>query len=100
MKDKENNRHKIIYLGILEYTMITTTTIKLNKKTKKKLDLYREYKNESYDEVINKLLSIISISKNDPKLSQETLKAIDAARKRIKQGEYINEEEAMKRLGI
>jgi len=65
-----------------------------------KLDRYREYKNESYDEVINKIVYVISNVENNPKLSEETIKAINAARKRLEKGKFITEEEAKRRLGI
>lgn len=76
------------------------TTIKLNKNTKSKLDQYREYRNESYDELINKLIYIIKQTKTSPKLSQQTLKEIEAARNRIKNGDFLTEKEAKERLGF
>ena len=88
-----------IYFSILEYTM-SSTTIKLQKTTKSQLDTFREYKNESYDEVINKLVFIATNVKKKPELSQETVLAIEQARKRIKQGRFVTEKEALKRLGM
>ena len=91
-----------LYLGILWYTVIDmdTTTIKLHSTTKYELDQFREYKNESYDEVIRKMLFIIKNLKNQPELSKETIAAIERARKRIKAGNFITEEEARQRLGF
>ena len=40
-----------------------TTTIKLNPKTKKDLDTFKEYKNETYDEVLKKMIYIAKTSK-------------------------------------
>lgn len=37
---------------------------------------------------------------NKTELSQETILAIENARERIKQGNYITEEEALRRLGM
>ena len=79
---------------------MNATTIKIHQKTKKELDLFREYKNESYDEVIKKVLFIIKISRNQPKLSKETIEAIGKARNRIKKGKFLTEAEAKKRLGL
>lgn len=79
---------------------MTATTIKLGPSTKKDLDLFKEYKNESYDEVVTKLLFIAKNIKENPELSQETIVAIENARERIKQGKYITEEEALARLGM
>lgn len=77
-----------------------TTTIKIHKNTKNQLDQFREYKNESYDEVIKKVVFIAKKSKTEPKLSRETIEAIEKARERIKKGRFLTEEEAKKRLGL
>ena len=79
---------------------MSATTIKLQIETKNQLDTFREYKNESYDEVINKLVYIAKNTKKNPKLSQETIIAIEKARERKKQGNFLTEEEAKKRLGF
>lgn len=76
------------------------TTIKIQKNTKAELDQFREYKNESYDEVIQKVLYVVKNVKKQPKLSIETIKAIESARERIKQGKFVTEDEARKRLGL
>ncbi|MBS3168507.1 hypothetical protein J4216_05240 [Candidatus Woesearchaeota archaeon] len=77
-----------------------TSTIKIYEDTKEQLDLYREYKNESYDEVIKKILFIVQNVKDEPKLSRETIDAIEKARERIKKGKFLTESEAKKRLGL
>ena len=80
--------------------MYMETTIRLNVKTKDVLDEFRQYKNESYDELIRKLTHIAKICEKEPKLSQKTIKEIKEARERIKKGEFYTEEEAKKILGI
>lgn len=77
-----------------------TTTVKLHEDTKHQLDRFREYKNETYDEVIKKVVFIAKMCKKQPELSKETIEAIEAARKRIKTGKFLTEEEARKRLGL
>ncbi len=77
-----------------------STTIKVYEQTKTKLDEFREYKNESYDDVINKLVFIAKTTRKNPKLSQETVKSIEEARKRISKGEFFTEKEAKKALGL
>jgi len=79
---------------------MNATTIKIHKETKAEIDKFREYKNESYDEVLRKILYVVKSIKKDPDLSKETIKAIEEARKRIKKGQYYTEEEAKKRLGL
>ena len=76
------------------------TTIKIYDETKTQLDQFREYKNESYDEVIRKMIYIAKKARTDPKLSKEAAVAIEKARQRIKSGNFVTEEEARKRLGF
>ena len=77
-----------------------TTTLKIHGDTKSALDKFREYKNESYDEIIKKMVYIVKTSKTQPELSKETIEAIEKARERIKQGRFVSKEEAKKRLGL
>ena len=77
-----------------------STTIKIRENTKSQLDQFREYRNESYDEVIKKVIFIAKTSKTEPKLSKETVEAIEKARERIKKGKFLTETEARKRLGL
>jgi len=79
---------------------MSATTIKIHKETKAEMDQFREYKNESYDEILKKLIYIVKNLKKEPELSKETIKAIEAARERIKRGHFVTEEEARKRLGL
>ena len=79
---------------------MNTTTIKIQNDTKSQIDRYREYKNESYDEVIKKLIFIVNNLKKKPELSKETIKAIELARERIKKGRFVSEEVAKQRLGL
>ena len=76
------------------------TTIKVHEDTKLGLDNFREYKNESYDEVLKKLLFIAKTCKTEPQLSKETIQAIEKARERIKKGKFLTEAQARKRLGL
>ncbi|MBI2133373.1 hypothetical protein HYU11_01685 [Candidatus Woesearchaeota archaeon] len=76
------------------------TTIKINTSTKSKLDTFREYKNESYDEVINKVIFIAENFKKRIELSEETIAAIERARERIQKGKFLTESEAKRRLGL
>ncbi|MBI1970735.1 hypothetical protein HYS47_03240 [Candidatus Woesearchaeota archaeon] len=80
--------------------MDVITTLKIHENTKRDLDQFREYKNESYDEVIKKVVFIAKTCKAEPELSQETIQAIEKARERIKKGKFLTESEARKRLGL
>ena len=76
------------------------TTVRLNVQTKKALDNFKQYKNESYDELIRKLIYIAKLCEDEPKLSQKTIKEINEARERVKKGEFYTESEAKKILGL
>ncbi len=76
------------------------TTIKVHENTKLELDNFREYKNESYDEVIQKVVFIAKTCKTEPQLSKETVESIERARERMKRGKFLTEAEARKRLGL
>ena len=79
---------------------MNATTIKIHKDTKAEIDRFREYKNESYDEVLKKLIYIVKSIKKDPELSKEAIQAIESARKRMNKGHFYTEEEAKKVLGL
>ncbi|MFC1733945.1 hypothetical protein ACFL6I_26890 [candidate division KSB1 bacterium] len=76
------------------------TTIKIHEDTKMELNRFREYKNESYDEVIKKVIYVAKTCKTQPKLSKKTLKAIEEARKRMDKGQFYTAAEVKKRLGL
>ncbi len=80
--------------------MDAITTLKIHEDTKLELDHFREYKNESYDEVIKKIVFIAKTCKTEPKLSRETIIAIEKARERMQKGKFLTEAEARKRLGL
>ena len=72
----------------------------MNVQTKEELDKFKQYKNESYNELIRKLIYIAKMCEDEPKLSQKTIKEIKEARERIKKGEFYTEAEAKKILGL
>ena len=79
---------------------MTITTIKLNLETKKALDKYREHKNESYNDIIRKMLYIIKNMREEPELSEEVLREVEAARKRVEAGHFYTEKEANEKFGL
>ena len=92
-------------LSIPGYTPVngdkmSITTIKLHEETKSELDKLREYKNESYDEVIKKVVYIAKNWEKEPELSKDAIRSIEKARERMKKGNFLTEEEARKRLGL
>ena len=59
------------------------TTIKIHEDTKAQLDQFREYRNESYDEVIKKVVFIARTAEKEPELSKEAIEAIKRAKSGI-----------------
>ena len=76
------------------------TTIRINPETKTKLDEFRQYKNESYDELVKKLIYLARMCEKDPKLSQKSIQDIKEAREKIKENKFYSEQEAKKILGL
>ena len=76
------------------------TTIRLNEETKAELDKLRQYKNESYDELVRKIVYIVKMVDKDPKLSKKALEEIRKARERIDKGDFYTNDEAKKILGL
>ena len=64
---------------------MTKTTIKLDKDTKSRLDKLKIHKRDSYDDVIQKILSILNTLKDNPFQARTRLNEIDAVRRKIKQ---------------
>jgi hypothetical protein len=79
---------------------LNVTTIKLGKDTKKMLNFFKEHKSESYDEVVKKLIYIAGTAKENPQLSRKTVKEIEAARQRMKKGEFYTEKQMEELLGM
>lgn len=59
------------------------TTIKLSRETKSRLDNLKEYRRETYDEILQKILNILNVCKINPDRARTNLAVID--RKRRKQ---------------
>ncbi|MFH1125880.1 MAG: hypothetical protein V1703_02035 [Candidatus Altiarchaeota archaeon] len=76
------------------------TTVKLYYDTKKMLNQFREYRNESYDELMRKVIYIARNLKKNPKLSSKTIREIESARKRLRNGKFYTEKQMAEMLGL
>jgi hypothetical protein len=76
------------------------TTVLVHKETKERLEKMKEYSKESYDEVINKLITLVSLMKDEGKLSEKTLQDIKESREQAKKGKTMSTKELMAKLGI
>ena len=59
------------------------TTIKLQKDTKKRLEKLKEHKRETYDEIIRKMLYVLSLVKIDSDKAVEILEKIDEMQRKM-----------------
>ena len=74
------------------------TTIQLEEKTKNKLTQLRAYPEESYNQVI---IRLINLSEDEMEiLDKETIKDIEEAMEDIKAGRFYTNEQMKKELGI
>ncbi len=82
--------------------MENITTVAVHRSTLNKLKGFREYGRESYDETINKLMSMVSMMKSnsESELNDGTKREIEQGRREIKQGKGVSTKELMKKLGI
>jgi len=75
------------------------TTIMIRKETRERLAAKKEYARESYDETVNKLITL-SDALEEGLLSDKTKATIARARSQIKSGKGISTKELLLRLGI
>lgn len=61
------------------------TTIKISKKTKARIDNLKEYKRETYEEIINKVLDTMNSFKTNPEEAKRRLSLIDQKRRQMTQ---------------
>ncbi|MBU0760783.1 MAG: hypothetical protein KJ600_06240 [Nanoarchaeota archaeon] len=59
-----------------------STTIKLKKKTKERLDKLRVHKRDSYDEIVQRMFNILSVCRADPETAQKKLEKLEQLRRR------------------
>lgn len=59
----------------------TITTIKLASDTKARLDHFRLYRRETYDDVVQKMLELLNLCRSAPERARMRLIALDKQRK-------------------
>lgn len=80
--------------------MTNITTIQISKTTREKLEKYKEYRRETYDEAINKLIQVREMVEHEPELKLEIIEELDAAERQLKRGMGISTKELAKKLGV
>ena len=77
--------------------MQAATTIYIREDLKGRLDSLKQKPKESYNDVIERL---VSRAVDDEPLSKEAIKGLEEALEEIRQGRLISEEEIMKKYGV
>jgi predicted transcriptional regulator len=77
--------------------MQAATTIYIREDLKGRLDSLKQNPKESYNDVIERL---VSRAVDDEPLSKEAIKGLEEALEEIRQGRLISEEEIMKKYGV
>lgn len=70
------------------------TTIQVSDNIKQTLDKMRMFERETYNGIIERMIE------DDLDLNEKTKAEIEEARKRIKAGRFITQEEAKRKLGL
>ncbi len=76
------------------------TTVRLNVETKRELDSFREYRGESYDELIRKISFIAKQSSKNPSEAKDSMKSIESTREKVKTSGRYSEKDIKKILGV
>lgn len=63
-------------LDMTEQKKSNITTIKLQKETKERLDKLKEYRRESYDDLLKKILGILNLARQEPEKARLILNKI------------------------
>jgi len=74
-----------------------TTTLKLEKETKERLEKLREHKRETYDDIIRKILFVLNMVRDEPEKARAILEFIDEKRRRMFETERKVQEDSLKR---
>ena len=61
-----------------------STTIKIERKTKSRIDKLKSYKRETYDDVLQKLLEALNICRINPERARARLVAIDRQNRKLR----------------
>lgn len=75
---------------------MNTTTVRLKSQVKKRLESLKNFDNESFDEVVNRLINVYS----DTALEEDEIKQIRASLEDIEKGRVLSLSEAEKKWGV
>ena len=70
-----------------------STTIKIERKTKSRIDKLKSYKRETYDDILQKVLEALNICRINPESARARLVAIDRQNRKLRR-------KSIKRKGV
>ena len=76
------------------------TSIQISPKTRKELAKLKGYKRETYDEVINALMTLVPTGDDEGEYTDEFRAGLLRARMQIATGQTVKHEVLMKKLGL
>lgn len=76
------------------------TSIQISPETRAKLSKFKEYTRETYDEVLNKLMSIAELARDEGRLGDEALEDIAEAKRQYASGKTFSTKEVLEKLGV
>jgi len=76
------------------------TSIQIHRGTRIKLQSFKDYRRETYDELLNKMMNIIDALKDEPELREEVIEEVFEARKEAKEGKTYSTRKLLKELGV
>jgi predicted CopG family antitoxin len=79
--------------------MESATTIQISQKSKKKLASLKNHPNESFDDMINRLL-VAFVEEDTNLLTQKDIRDIEKSMRDIKSGKFMTNEQLKKKYNI
>jgi predicted transcriptional regulator len=79
---------------------MSTTTIRISPSTRRKLSKLKASSQETYDDLINKLIALVPDGDDEGPYTQAFRRGLLQARLEIKEGRVVSYEELKRRLGV
>ena len=67
-----------------------STTIKIYRETKERIEKFRSYKRESYDEILQKILEILNLSRASPERARSRLLELERKKRRVAKSKILH----------
>lgn len=75
------------------------TSIQIHQATRQELAKLKEYRRESYDEIIERLIAVFRKISSEGELSAQTLEDVETARRQVRSGKGLTTRQLLQSLG-